>query len=38
VKVINKSIEFETHLDVSEYDKGLLKEGGASNYLRRKLK
>jgi aconitate hydratase len=38
VKVINKNIELETRLELSEFDKGLLKEGGASNYLRKKLK
>jgi aconitate hydratase len=38
VKVINKDIEFKTLLEMSDYDKGLLKEGGASNYLRKKLK
>lgn len=37
IKVTNKNIEFETRLNVSDYDKRLLKEGGALNYLRNKL-
>ncbi len=37
VKVVNKDIEFETGLEVSDFDKQLLKEGGALNYLRNKL-
>jgi aconitate hydratase len=38
VRVVNKNIEFETLLEVSDFDKRLLKAGGASNYLRNKLK
>lgn len=38
VKVANKNIEFSTMLELSNYDKQVLKEGGAVNYLRNKLK
>lgn len=38
VKVVNKNIEFTAILDVSDFDKRVLKEGGALNYLRNKLK
>lgn len=38
VKVPNKNIEFIALLDVSEFDKQILKQGGAVNYLRNKLK
>jgi len=37
VRVTNKNIEFETRLEVSDFDKRLLKMGGTSNYLRNKL-
>ncbi|SMC33146.1 aconitate hydratase [Sporomusa malonica] len=38
VKVVNKDIEFVTSLELSDYDKRVLKEGGAVNYLKNKLK
>jgi len=38
IKVVNKDIEFETILDASDFDKRVLREGGALNYLRNKLK
>ncbi len=38
VRVVNKDLEIETRLEVSDFDKGQLKEGGALNYLRKKLK
>jgi len=38
IRVVNKNIEFETELEASEFDKRLLRSGGASNYLRTKLK
>ncbi len=37
VRVTNKNIEFETRLEVSDFDKRVLKMGGTSNYLRNKL-
>ena len=37
VRVVNKNIEFATRLEVSDFDKGVLKMGGTSNYLRNKL-
>ncbi len=37
VTVMNKNFAFKTRLEVSEFDKRLLKEGGALNYLRNKL-
>ena len=37
VRVANKNIEFETRIEVSDFDKGVLKMGGTSNYLRNKL-
>lgn len=38
IRVVDKNMEFETLLEISNFDKGLLKAGGASNYLRDKLK
>lgn len=38
VRVTNKNIEFTAILDVSDFDKRVLKEGGALNYLKNKLK
>jgi aconitate hydratase len=38
IKVINKNIEFTTLIELSDYDKRVLKEGGAVNYLKNKLK
>lgn len=38
VKVVNKNIEFRATLEVSDFDKRVLKEGGTLNYLRNKLK
>lgn len=38
VKVINKNIEIDAVLVASDYDKRVLKEGGAVNYLKNKLK
>lgn len=38
VKVVNKNIKFTGILEISNYDKQILKEGGAVNYLRNKLK
>ena len=37
VRVTNKNIEFETRLEVSDFDRRVLKMGGTSNYLRNKL-
>lgn len=37
VRVANKGIEFVTALELSDFDKQVLKEGGALNYLRNKL-
>jgi aconitate hydratase len=37
VRVANKNIEFETRIEVSDFDKRVLKMGGTSNYLRNKL-
>jgi aconitate hydratase len=38
VKVVNKNMKFTTILELSNYDKRVLKEGGAVNYLKNKLK
>lgn len=38
VKVPNKNFEFTTLLEVSAYDLNVLKQGGALNYLKNKLK
>lgn len=38
VKVINKNMEFTAILELSNYDKQVLLQGGAVNYLRNKLK
>ncbi|MBP2654620.1 MAG: aconitate hydratase/aconitase [Firmicutes bacterium] len=38
IKVVNKNIAIKTILEVSDFDKRVLKEGGALNYLRNKLK
>jgi aconitate hydratase len=38
VRVMNKNIELEMLLELSDYDKQILKEGGALNYLKNKLK
>ena len=38
VKVPNKNFEFETLLEVSDYDLEVLKQGGALNYLKNKVK
>ena len=38
VKVVKKNTELETWLEVSDFDKRLIEEGGVSNYLRKKLK
>lgn len=38
IKIVNKSIEFQTVLEASDFDKQILKAGGALNYLRNKLK
>ncbi len=38
IKVVNKNIEFRALIELSDYDKGVLKEGGAVNYLKNKLK
>lgn len=38
VRVENKNIEITALLDVSDFDKRVLKEGGALNYLRNKIK
>jgi len=38
VKVPNRNFEFTTILEVSEYDLNILKQGGALNYLKSKMK
>lgn len=38
VRVVNKNIELVMLLELSDYDKQILKEGGALNYLKNKLK
>jgi len=38
VNVLNKNFAFTTLLELSDYDKRVVKEGGAVNYLRNKLK
>jgi len=38
VKVLNKNIEFTTLVEVSDFDRRVLKAGGAINYLKNKLK
>lgn len=38
IKVANRNMEFTTRLDISDHDKRMIKEGGASNYLRNKLR
>lgn len=37
VRVLNKNIELDMVLELSDYDKRILKEGGALNYLKNKL-
>ena len=38
IKVVNKNIQFTALIELSDYDKRVLKEGGAVNYLKNKLK
>ncbi len=38
IMAVDKNIEFETILDLSDFDRRVLKEGGALNYLRNKLR
>jgi aconitate hydratase len=38
IKVVNKNIEVTALIELSDYDKRVLKEGGAVNYLKNKLK
>lgn len=38
IKVVNKNIEVTVLIELSDYDKRVLKEGGAVNYLKNKLK